>query len=154
MYLKFLVLILAISIASCSQDNDEQIETVNIKVKTVRGIQVPLKSELDTINPPKIIFEQPLHNFGSIKQGEKVTHKFVFENAGKSPLIIIDAKASCGCTVPSIPDTPIAPGEKGSIDVVFDSKGKFDKQSKTIRISANTYPEPITRVVLEGYVEK
>lgn len=154
MYLKFLVLTLAISIASCSQDRDEQIETVNIKVKTVRGIQVPLKSELDTINPPKIIFEQPLHNFGSIKQGEKVTHKFVFENAGKSPLIIIDAKASCGCTVPSIPDTPIAPGEKGSIDVVFDSKGKFDKQSKTIRISANTYPEPITRVVLEGYVEK
>lgn len=154
MRIKLLVLLFCIGLISCTEKEDKELETINIKVKTVRGMQVPLKSELDTINPPKIIFEKPLHNFGTINQGDKVTHDFVFKNTGKSPLIIIDAKASCGCTVPSIPDTPIAPGEKGSIKVVFDSKGKFDKQSKTIRISANTYPEPITRVVLEGYVEK
>ena len=141
-------------LASCgSSDIASDQETINIKVKTEKGIQVALKSELDTINPPRIQFFESVYNFGEIKKGEVITHEYEFKNTGNSPLIIIDAKASCGCTIPSIPDTPIAPGGIGKIRVKFNSKNKYDKQSKTIRISANTYPERITRIVLEGYVK-
>ena len=72
--------------------------------------------------------------------GEKVTYSFQFTNSGEAPLIISDAKGSCGCTVPNYPKEPIAPGATASIDVTFDSKGRIGKQSKAVTLTANTNP--------------
>src|SRR5204863_3879108 len=58
-------------------------------------------------------FEEDEYNFGTIKQGDKVTHDFNFVNAGKEPLVITEAHGSCGCTVPSWPKEPVAKGAKG-----------------------------------------
>ena len=84
-------------------------------------------------------FDRVSHDFGTIKEGETVETKFTFTNTGKSDLIIVDARGSCGCTVPKYPkNTPIAPGEGDEITVRFDSMVKPNLQQKTVTISANT----------------
>lgn len=89
---------------------------------------------------PVMKFEKESHDFGKIKQGDKVSYDFKFINNGKSPLIITDAVASCGCTTPEWPKTPVKPGESGLIKVVFNSAGKTGLQDKQITITANTVP--------------
>src|SRR6476469_1721223 len=75
-------------------------------------------------NAPAMKFEKETHDFGKVKAGDKVTYEFKFTNTGKSPLIIKDAIATCGCTKPEWPKTPIKPGEDGAIKVTFNSTGK------------------------------
>lgn len=89
---------------------------------------------------PVMKFEKETHDFGKIKAGDKVTYEFKFTNAGKSPLIISDAVASCGCTKPEWPKVPIKPGESAAIKVTFDSAAKIGLQDKQITITANTNP--------------
>ncbi|HEY8929875.1 MAG TPA: DUF1573 domain-containing protein [Mucilaginibacter sp.] len=89
---------------------------------------------------PVMKFEKEIHDFGKIKKGDKVTYDFKFTNTGKSPLIITDAVATCGCTKPEWPKTPVKPGEAGSIHVTFDSTGKMGLQDKMITVTANTKP--------------
>src|SRR3569833_33832 len=89
---------------------------------------------------PIMKFATEHHDFGKIIAGDKVTKKFKFTNSGKSPLIITDAVASCGCTTPTWPKQPIKPGESGSIKVSFNSSGKMGLQDKQITITANTKP--------------
>jgi Protein of unknown function (DUF1573) len=89
---------------------------------------------------PVMKFEKETHDFGKIVTGDKVTYDFKFTNNGKSPLIIKDAIASCGCTKPEWPTTPIKPGESGAIKVTFSSVGKMGLQDKQITITANTNP--------------
>ena len=89
---------------------------------------------------PQMKFEYITHDFGKIQEGDKVTYKFNFANTGKSPLIIVDATASCGCTVPTWPKAPIKPGDGGQVVVTFNSFGKKGLQDKMITITANTDP--------------
>lgn len=85
-------------------------------------------------------FTETEFDFGTINAGEKVNHTYKFKNTGSEPLIISNAKGSCGCTVPSWPKEPIPVGGTGEIAVQFDSKGKKNKQSKRVTITANTDP--------------
>ncbi len=84
-----------------------------------------------------ITFEEKEFDFGTIEQGTKVEHIFKFTNTGDAPLVIVDAKSSCGCTVPEYPKTPIAPGETADLLVKFNGSGK-NQVSKNITIIANT----------------
>lgn len=97
-------------------------------------------------------FEKEAYDFGQITEGEKVSYDFRFKNVGKNPLIITEAKASCGCTVPDYPHEPIAPGQEGKISVVFNSTGKSGLQNKVVTIFANTIPSS-TEVRLVGDVK-
>jgi hypothetical protein len=98
-----------------------------------------------------IEFKEEVIDFGTIKSGEVVTKVFEFTNTGKSPLVISDAQASCGCTVPEWPRSPIAPGESGKIIAKFDSSGKSGQQEKTITITSNTSPNS-TKLRISGVV--
>ncbi len=99
-----------------------------------------------------IQFEKTEHDFGKIKQGDEAETKFKFTNTGKEPLIIENAQGSCGCTVPSYPKEPIAPGATGEILVKFNSAGKSNAQQKTVTLTANT--EPIqTTLTIKAFVE-
>lgn len=97
-----------------------------------------------------ITFDEPVHDFGTVEKGGKVSHTYTFTNTGSEPLIITNAKASCGCTVPTWPKEPIAPGESGEIPVEFSGKAK-GPQNKTVTITANTNP-PQTRLTIKGTV--
>ncbi len=94
-----------------------------------------------------IRFNEEIHNFGNVDVETDNPYSFVFTNSGKEPLLITNAKGSCGCTVPSWPKDPIMPGATGKIDVVFKpSKGQAGKpQEKTVTVTANT--EPVNTVV-------
>ena len=87
-----------------------------------------------------ITFAENSWDFGTIDEGDVVTHVFKFTNTGDEPLILDRCKGSCGCTVPQCPKEPIAPGAEGEIEVKFNSKGKKNNQTKTVTINANTDP--------------
>jgi len=92
-------------------------------------------------------FNKTTHNFGRIKQGAKASTEFIFTNTGSQPLTIQSARGSCGCTVPTWPHEPIAPGATGKITVVFDSYGKSGEQTKTVTVIANTRPSTTTLTI-------
>lgn len=83
-------------------------------------------------------------DFGTINEGDVVEHKYTFTNNGEAPLIIESAKPSCGCTVPTYSKEPIPVGGTGEIVVKFDSKGKPNIQTKTVTVTANTWPKVTT----------
>ena len=92
-----------------------------------------------------IQFTEMEHDFGKIEQNTRNPKTFTFTNTGENPLIISDAKGSCGCTVPQYPREPIAPGETGEIEVVYSPGQQKNQQTKTVTITANT--EPATTVL-------
>ena len=120
----------------------------------MEGVRLPDAELVNEENPAKLVFQKDTFDFGTIKQGEVVTHEFAFVNEGSGPLFLVEAQASCGCTVPEISEAPIAPGEKSSIKVTFNSTGKRGEQLKKVRVSSNTYGEPIKKIYLVGYVEE
>lgn len=84
-------------------------------------------------------FNKTTHDFGTINEGDKVTTEFSFTNTGSADLIIVDARGSCGCTVPKYPkNTAIKPGQSETITVSFDSSNKPGMQQKSVTLSANT----------------
>jgi len=98
----------------------------------------------------EIKFEKTSHNFGSFPESQKVTCTFKFTNTGDNLLVIHQAIASCGCTVPKYSKEPIKPGESGEITVTYNGAGKFPghfKKSITIRTNAK---QEIIRLYIEG----
>lgn len=95
----------------------------------------------DSIPKTTIKFEVGSHDFGNIKQ--ETIHKFSFKftNTGTEPLVIINAKGSCGCTIPSFPKKKILPGESGEIKIEYNSEQQEGGQNKTVTITANTIPK-------------
>lgn len=112
--------------AACNQNNNKNGSAAT--EKTMAG------------DNPVMKFSKEIYDFGKIKAGDKVSYSYAFENTGKSPLIITDAVASCGCTIPSWPNKPINPGGKEAIKVIFNSAGKSGLIDKQITITANTVP--------------
>lgn len=107
-------------------------------------------------NVPKtsLKFDKLSHDFGKVKEESDNKTVFRVTNTGKFPLIIDAVKASCGCTTPSKPTEPIAPGKSDKIEVVFHPNvGQLNKQSKTVRVTANTEPKE-TVLKISAFVEK
>ncbi len=105
----------------------------------------------DTINVPKFVFVEETFDFGTVDEGDVVTHTFKFKNEGKAPLVISNARGSCGCTVPEWPQEPISVGESGEIKVKFNTNGKKNRQKKTVTLTANTWPVK-TLISIQGQV--
>lgn len=89
---------------------------------------------------PLMSFENDVHDFGKLINGEVVSYIFKFKNTGGSDLVISSASSSCGCTVPEFSREPIKPGESGQISVTFNSEGRSGFQNKSITIVSNTQP--------------
>jgi hypothetical protein len=111
-------------------------ESASKKVDQEKATENAAKTTTETA---AMSFDKTVHDFGTINEGETVKTTFTFTNTGQTDLIIVDARGSCGCTVPNYPkNTPIAPGATGEILVSFDSSNKPNMQQKTVTISANT----------------
>ena len=122
--------------------------------KQTTDAAVPVATEQTVTDLPEVTTVQWLdsvQNFGKVTDGEKVVITFHFKNTGNKPLIISNVQASCGCTVPSKPEEPIAPGAEGKITAEFNSEGRVGKAAKNITVSANT-KEGITSLLFEGEV--
>ena len=103
----------------------------------------------------EIKFDKLTHNFGTFSEKDPVVScVFTFTNVGDAPLVINQAVASCGCTVPEYTKTPIKPGEKGEIMVTYNGAGKFPghfKKSITVRTNGKV---EMTRLYIEGTMDE
>ena len=93
---------------------------------------------------PTLEFERMDHDFGVVTEGQKVTYTYKFKNTGQAPLIVQNAAPSCGCTVPDWTREPIPVGGTGFVKAEFDTKGKVGPNTKTITVTANTWPKQTT----------
>ena len=98
-------------------------------MKKIAFIALMIMCGLTTVlaqKPAEIKFDKLTHNFGTFSEKSPVvTYTFTYTNVGEQPLVINQAVASCGCTVPEYTKTPIQPGEKGEIKVTYNGAGKF-----------------------------
>ncbi|MEA3448332.1 MAG: DUF1573 domain-containing protein [Bacteroidota bacterium] len=135
-----LLVVVMICFASCNSDKDENNTTDD--TVTTRNVKNPISADgqSDMSSLPEFDFPVKEYNFGTVIQGEKVAYTFTFTNVGGSDLIINNVKASCGCTTPTWTKKPIAPGNKGEIEIVFNSQGRKGEQKKSVKIFANTQP--------------
>lgn len=121
--------IAAMTFTSCKEDASNKVKAENVEEAAERDSQ--------EVVYPEMTFEKTEHDFGTIEQGTNVEHTFTFTNTGRAPLVITNASSSCGCTVPSPPKDPIAPGESGELLVKFNGTGQ-NQVTKTVNITANT----------------
>ncbi len=103
----------------------------------------------------EIKFDKLTHDFGTFSESSPVvTCTFNFTNVGDKPLVINQAVASCGCTVPDYTKDPIQPGQKGTIKVTYNGTGKFPGHfKKSITVRTNSKVE-MTRLYIEGTMEE
>lgn len=155
-----LILAIAFSIISCKNEKtDATVEATTAPAESSTMTEAPAMDAAAVPTGPstKIAFEETDFDFGTVKDGEKVTHVFKFTNSGENPLVISNAQGSCGCTVPEWPKDAIAPGKTGEIKVVFDSSGKGSPegspQAKRVTLTANTDPIE-TYLNIKGIVQK
>ena len=115
---------------SCKEKASSKVDADKVELAADRDAQ--------SKNFPVMAFEKREHDFGTIVNGSPQETVFRFTNTGNAPLIITDAKSSCGCTVPEYPkNTAIAPGETGELVVKFNGSGQ-NQVIKTVTVTANT----------------
>lgn len=103
----------------------------------------------------EIKFDKTTCDFGTFPESKPVQKcTFTFTNVGDAPLIIHQAIASCGCTVPEYTKKPVAPGQKGTLSVTYNGKGRFPGHfKKSITLRTNGKPE-MMRLYIEGTMEE
>lgn len=150
-------------LGACSGDKTAEVGTqgmnaaanqagdTDIANPTVDNPNVVAETEAPNPNAPVMSFAVSEFDFGDIKPASVVRHTFEFTNTGKSPLLIQDATASCGCTTPSWTKGPVAPGGKGTIEVQFDAHGKSGLQNKSVAVRGNTQPS-VTTIMIKANV--
>ncbi len=167
--LGYLFAFCALAMIACKSEGTDAstAEAVAPSVPTTSAVNTPVPAANPTANANNpavpagpittMTFEEVEFDFGTVMEGEKVVHEYAFKNTGDEPLIIQNAKGSCGCTVPDWPRDPIAPGESSVIKVQFDSKNKGKVggglQSKRVTITANTDPVN-SYLTIKGKVDK
>ena len=139
---------LLVGFSACNEGGSDTVTSKAIETAP----ETPVNAKPEKFDPAKAQAEKPAgptttmvfdsyeHDFGTMDEGDAVTHVFSFTNTGSEPLILDKCKGSCGCTVPQCPKEPIAPGASGEIEVKFNSNGKKYNQTKTVTINANTDP--------------
>jgi hypothetical protein len=85
-------------------------------------------------------------DYGTIEYNGEPLRVVKFKNTGTEPLIIKNARGSCGCTVPNWPKEPILPGETGQIEIRYATNrvGAIDKR---VTVTTNEEKEHIIKVI-------
>lgn len=119
--------------------------------RVIFAIVIMLVTTLSVSAQAEIKFDKLTYNFGTFSEDNAVQKTtFTFTNIGDKPLVINQAVASCGCTIPSYTKKPVMPGQKGTLTITYNGKGKFPGHfKKTITIRTNGKVE-MTRLYIEG----
>jgi len=146
MKINIITICLTVFLFGCNNNATDKINTKENSVETNEK-----NNQNKTTTSPELVFndgdggaeikfDMEVWEFGEINEGDVIDTVFTFKNIGTEALIISNAKAGCGCTVPQWPKEPIAPGESGTIAVKFNSKGKPGQQNKPVTLTMNTTP--------------
>ena len=148
--MKRIILLAAIAGFGISTANAQAAKTAIKKAVTPAKAEVT-KQEAPKVDGPGMIFENETIDYGTIAHGSERKRQFVFTNNGNKPLIIESTQGSCGCTVPSKPEKPIQPGEKGVIGVEYDTNrvGAF---TKTVTVKSNATGQETKVLTIKGTV--
>lgn len=120
-----------IAIACGKENAANKIKESNLETALTRDAEIKKGG-------PTIEFDATEYDFGTVNEGDIVETTFKLTNTGKTNLIITDAKASCGCTVPEWPRGAVKPGDEAEIKVKFNTSGKPNRQIKSITLYTNT----------------
>lgn len=93
--------------------------------------------EAQNMETTRVEWDEVVHDFGEIIEGEVAKHRYVFTNTGNHPVKLTRVKPSCGCTAPSYSQGEIAPGDSGYVDIAFNSRGKLGMQNKAVTVTGN-----------------
>lgn len=143
-------LLVAFVFVSCKENAADKVNENDAEM-TSQSSSNEVTTPASTGNYPVMTFDESEWDFGRIAQGTNVEHMFKFTNTGDAPLIVSDAKGSCGCTVPAFTKDPIAPGERGEMLVKFNGTGQ-NQRTISINITANT-ERGAERVTIKAFVE-
>lgn len=159
----FIALILLGGMTGACSSNTEKTEDGNTSImevaddpETIKANEQALKElkeqqRIEAASTTSMTIDKEIHDFGKVVEGVENHCTFTVTNTGDKPLVLSDVKASCGCTTPSKPEGPIAPGKSDKIEVGFKPNGKGVSE-KTITITANTDPR-ITVVKVKADVQ-
>lgn len=86
---------------------------------------------------PRAVFKETTHDFGKVKQGDVVTHEFVFKNEGGAPLVVEKVETTCGCTAALVSEKTIAPGKEGKLKATFDTRGYSGRLARYLYLISN-----------------
>jgi hypothetical protein len=148
-----LIVVAALTTACNDKETEKKIAALEARVADLEGKKgapmpmlsqtaQPVQPELKPEGPlPVMEFETTDHDFGTITEGQKVVYTYKFKNTGDAPLIVQEAKGSCGCTASDWSKAPIPAGGEGFVKAEFDSNGKPNIQNKTVTVTANTWPK-------------
>ncbi|MBR6699720.1 MAG: DUF1573 domain-containing protein [Bacteroidaceae bacterium] len=141
--MKKFLLLLCISMGGCLFADAQSQKSVRSEIRP--------SGDTKAENYAEIKFDTLRCDLGVFPESDPVRkYSFSFTNTGTAPLIINQAFASCGCTVPSFTKEPVKPGEKGSVDITYNGKGLVPGRfSKTITVRSNA-KNRIVRLVIEG----
>ncbi|MHA7058634.1 DUF1573 domain-containing protein [Aquimarina sp. M1] len=116
---------------SCSNQTKKNNSSETIAMQTDQNI-------FNKDAAPVMTFAETEFDFGTVAEGDILEHSFSFTNTGNAPLVIVNAKGSCGCTVSNWPKEPIAPGTSKEMLITFNTNGKPNLQNKEVTITTNT----------------
>lgn len=145
--MKKIVMLAMLTVLGVTFSNAQAVKTTKkttVKTETTKKVDAP------KVEGAGIVFESETIDYGTIPHNADGKREFVFTNNGNKPLIISNAQGSCGCTVPTWPKEPIAPGAKGVIGVKYatDRVGAF---TKTVTLTTNV-TEPTKVLTIKGNV--
>jgi Protein of unknown function (DUF1573) len=123
----------------------------DVRRKDKLAITNKLTQQVEIKDPTTVLIIDSVYDFGKVSEGEIVTHNYRFVNTGKKPLIVSNASASCGCTIPEKPEKPIESGDTGLIKVKFNSEHRVGMAHKTVTVSSNATPA-FPELLLKGEV--
>lgn len=139
------------SLEATAQETAKKSKKVKAKTTAVaKKVEAP-KVETPKVQGPGMLFEQETIDYGTIEQGAEGKREFVLINNGTEPLIITNAQGSCGCTVPSFPKEPIAPGGKAVIGVKYDTN-RVGPINKSVTLTTNVKDNPSKILFIKGTV--
>jgi hypothetical protein len=122
-----------------------------VKKEVAKKEAAPAKADSPKIDGAGMLFENETIDYGTLPHNADGKREFVFVNNGNKPLIITNATGSCGCTVPSFPKEPIAPGARAVIGVKYatDRVGAF---TKTVTVTSNAEGSASKVLTIKGTI--
>lgn len=145
--MKKILLLTLLTVFGITTSNAQE-TTKKIKATATKTTKVVKTAKVEGAG---MVFENEVIDYGTIAQNAEGKRQFIFTNNGNKPLIITNAVGSCGCTVPTTPKEPIAPGQKGIIGVKYDTNrvGPF---SKNVTVTSNAEGQPSKVLTIKGTV--
>jgi hypothetical protein len=117
------------------------------------GFQIAAIAQTKKADGPVMQFKDTTIDYGVIEYNGDPYRTFEFTNSGSEPLMIKNAKGSCGCTVPEYSTEPVMPGESGVLKVKYDTK-RSGPINKTITVTTNEVGNETRILYIKGEVKK